>query len=279
MISGFNTDIVYQGVVYHVQTEDKGLETPLILSLVYTGGQILASKRTPYEDLLAAGFDEKVLAERLSRQHKLICAAIKMGRLEDLKRLGRPESPTAQPTPETAEPPTPDIYEAEIVPLPPDEMMQPPVGAPLINGGRVLTSLPEILTGRRPTSVAPLPTMPAPPGPTALKFLEPQVNGVLRLTLEEEKNFIAGTVVELQTRVEFYTEKGLSPASEAKVTVRLMGSSFKPLTYQTRAAADGRARLIIALPHFAAGRAIILVQAEYGFASTELRRIIQRKLA
>lgn len=87
MITGFNTDINYDGVTYHVQTEDKGLKTPLILSLVYQGGTILASKRSPYEDLLEGTFDEKVLEDRLNRQHKLICAAIRAGRIEDLKRM------------------------------------------------------------------------------------------------------------------------------------------------------------------------------------------------
>lgn len=87
MITGFNTDIDYNGVTYHVQTEDKGLDTPLILSLVYNRGTILASKRSPYNDLLLGKFDEKELAERLQRQHKLICAAIKAGRIEDLKKM------------------------------------------------------------------------------------------------------------------------------------------------------------------------------------------------
>ena len=50
-------------------------------------GAILASKRSRYEDLIAAGFNEEVLAERLKRQHRLICAAINAGRLEDLKIL------------------------------------------------------------------------------------------------------------------------------------------------------------------------------------------------
>ncbi|MDQ3908769.1 MAG: hypothetical protein M3268_10575, partial [Acidobacteriota bacterium] len=82
MITGFNTDIEHKGTVYHVQTEDKGLETPFILSLVYVGGAILASKRAPYDDLLAAEFDQSALADRLQRQHKLICAAINAGRIE-----------------------------------------------------------------------------------------------------------------------------------------------------------------------------------------------------
>ena len=61
MITGFNTDIEVQGVTYHIQTEDKGVDTPLILSLVYDRGTILASKRSPYDDLLAEVFDEKHL--------------------------------------------------------------------------------------------------------------------------------------------------------------------------------------------------------------------------
>ena len=86
MITGFNTDIEHDGVIYHVQTEDKGLDSPIILSLVYAGGTILASKRSPYEDLIAEGFSDEVLAERLKRQHRLICAAIHSGRIDDLKR-------------------------------------------------------------------------------------------------------------------------------------------------------------------------------------------------
>ena len=87
VITGFNTDIEHNGVTYHVQTEDKGVETPLILSLVYDRGTILASKRTTYEDLLQNGFDEKALNERLQKQHKLICAAVRTGRIEDLRKM------------------------------------------------------------------------------------------------------------------------------------------------------------------------------------------------
>lgn len=93
MITGYNTDVDYGGVTYHVQTEDKGLQTPMILTLLYAGGAILASKRTPYDDLVASGFSEDVLRQRLQRQHKLICAAVHAGRIEELKRMGEREAP------------------------------------------------------------------------------------------------------------------------------------------------------------------------------------------
>lgn len=79
-------------MVYHVQTEDKGVDTPMILSLVYDRGTILASKRTPYRDLLESGFDEKILSDRLHKQHKLICAAIRAGRIDELIRMTAKES-------------------------------------------------------------------------------------------------------------------------------------------------------------------------------------------
>jgi hypothetical protein len=107
VITGYNTDVEHDGVVYHVQTEDKGLQTPIILSLVYTGGAILAAKRAPYDDLIASGFSKEVLAERLQRQHKLICAAVHAGRIDELKRLSEREPSkleVAQPSPVKQEP-------------------------------------------------------------------------------------------------------------------------------------------------------------------------------
>ena len=94
MITGFNTDVKHGDTVYHVQTEDKGVEHPVILSLVYVDGAILASKRSPYDDLVAGVFDEGILTQRLQRQHKLICAAVQAGRIEELKRLGERSSPS-----------------------------------------------------------------------------------------------------------------------------------------------------------------------------------------
>src|SRR6185369_8262373 len=52
------------------------------------------------------GFSDEVLAERLKRQHRLICAAIHSGRINDLKKMsGRAkEAPVPQEVVETTEP-------------------------------------------------------------------------------------------------------------------------------------------------------------------------------
>lgn len=82
MITGYNTDVRHLDVVFHVQTEDKGAENPLIESLVYVGGQVLAAKRASYADLLKADEGERSIVELMERQHRIVIAAIKSGRFD-----------------------------------------------------------------------------------------------------------------------------------------------------------------------------------------------------
>src|SRR5436853_1476699 len=84
MIAGFNTDVQHGGQVYHVQTEDRGHGNPVLESLVYIGGTIVAKKQTPYAEQLQQGADEQIIAGLLKRQHQVIIAAIKTGRVNEL---------------------------------------------------------------------------------------------------------------------------------------------------------------------------------------------------
>jgi hypothetical protein len=74
LLTGYNTDVVFEGTVLHVQSEDKGEKNPILETLVYCGGQILHHERTEYADYLAsedAPEDvRKEIAERLDRQHR-----------------------------------------------------------------------------------------------------------------------------------------------------------------------------------------------------------------
>jgi hypothetical protein len=81
VITGFNTDVKYRGVVYHVQTEDKGTANPLIETLIYKGGEILGSKRLPYGDLVT-GPDEAAITRLMEDQHKNIIMEVKRGRYD-----------------------------------------------------------------------------------------------------------------------------------------------------------------------------------------------------
>ncbi len=82
MITGFNTDIRHNDKVYHIQTEDKGLQNPYIESLVYVGGEILASKKTSYAEQVKNGVDEKWIGGLMEQQHRTMIAAIKRGRFD-----------------------------------------------------------------------------------------------------------------------------------------------------------------------------------------------------
>src|SRR5689334_18150911 len=84
MITGFNTDVRHEGHVYHVQTEDRGTENPILESLVYIGGTIVARKKTPYPHPLNQDAGHEALASLLKRQHQVIIAAIKAGRIDEL---------------------------------------------------------------------------------------------------------------------------------------------------------------------------------------------------
>src|SRR5258706_12962334 len=80
MVTGFNTDVQHDGKTFHVQTEDKGLQNPIIETLIYVGGEILAARRTSYADILAAGIDEKDIAERIETQHNRMILEIRDGK-------------------------------------------------------------------------------------------------------------------------------------------------------------------------------------------------------
>ncbi len=83
MITGYNTDIRHGGVVFHVQTEDKGVGNPVIESLIYVGGQVLAAKRASYSDQLQAGKGESDIVALMDHQHRVMIAAIKGGKFDD----------------------------------------------------------------------------------------------------------------------------------------------------------------------------------------------------
>ncbi|MFH1177793.1 MAG: hypothetical protein V1750_10335 [Acidobacteriota bacterium] len=82
MLTGYNTDIEFEGVTYHVQSEDRGGANPLIETLVYVKGEILATRRTEYRDLLEAGGARSTIQALMERQHRAVAEAVRSGRLD-----------------------------------------------------------------------------------------------------------------------------------------------------------------------------------------------------
>ena len=85
MIPGFNHNIRYKEVLYHIQTEDSGTENPVVTTLLYKGGSILASKRTSYSDIVKSDKMEEVVKEIMREQHKMMLLDLKNGVFDEVK--------------------------------------------------------------------------------------------------------------------------------------------------------------------------------------------------
>ena len=95
MLTGYNTDFKFQGKIYHVQTEDGGVNSPYITSLLYFQGAILASRKTSYADILKADCLDDVVRDLMMEQHKQMIRDLMQGKL-DLNNA--PHESTYQPT-------------------------------------------------------------------------------------------------------------------------------------------------------------------------------------
>lgn len=273
--------------MYHVQTEDKGLDSPLILSLVYSGGAILASKRSRYEDLIAAGFDEAVLSERLKRQHRLICAAINAGRIEDLKRMNVKAEVEVKATEVEAE-----TELAAAVDEVADETAAP---EPIFRGDetieiiRTADEMYSELSYSRDT--APL-VMPA--GAASLESAaneesaftvhdprrqeahtgQVQTESGLTLAILGEEEFHAGQAYSIHIMLEDTAGLKPKPLGGVAVSVKILGTAFRPQLYSIDTERNGVAIVAATMPTFTSGRAAVLVRAVIKDETIELRRVI-----
>ena len=290
MITGFNTDVRHGGLVYHVQTEDRGRAHPILESLVYVGGTIVAKKATSYGDQVNQGATEEIIASLLRKQHQVIIAAIKAGRIEELVRHSKEDAAPAgeagrvngaqhqnnEPLPKAvpAEPARLEAAEITAPPsLPPAPQRAPDVprstgdlaaadglAAPddpalskAIRGGsgRIALNLDQVISDYLKRS--------SEQGRLDLKVLTPSV-------------FTAGKTISLRVQV----GRNGAEEPEAIVTVKIIGTAFKPQVYMARADKTGIANFSLTLPSFTAGTAAIVIEAQSNKGRGELKHLIRR---
>ncbi len=85
MIPGFNHNIKHKGRVFHVQTEDSGPKNPHIITHLFVGGNILASKKTKYDEILGHEAWEKTVRSMMEDQHKQMLRNLINGAYDDVK--------------------------------------------------------------------------------------------------------------------------------------------------------------------------------------------------
>ena len=119
MLTGYNTDFKYQGKIYHVQTEDGGVNSPSIISLLYHQGAILASRKTSYADILKADCLDDVVRDLMMEQHKQMIRDLMQGKLDLNNAPHESTYQPAAPKPAPAKEQTPAPKAASPSPAPP----------------------------------------------------------------------------------------------------------------------------------------------------------------
>jgi hypothetical protein len=82
MSSGYNTDVRVGDHVFHVQTEDRGPNHPVIDTAIYLQGRVIHRYSTSYEHLRASiEFSDDVLHKRVAEQHRHVMDELRAGSL------------------------------------------------------------------------------------------------------------------------------------------------------------------------------------------------------
>jgi hypothetical protein len=78
-VLGYNHNVRYAGRIWHVQTEDSGVQNPHIFTHLFHNGTILATKRVDYD----AAAEVPAVQKLMQTQHKAMLRELKAGSFDD----------------------------------------------------------------------------------------------------------------------------------------------------------------------------------------------------
>ena len=81
MVTGINSDIDYNGKLYHVQTEDGGINNPIILTRIFCSGVLVTTRKTSYVYLLDMDGFKDVVENLMKEQHNEMIQEIQNGKM------------------------------------------------------------------------------------------------------------------------------------------------------------------------------------------------------
>lgn len=287
MITGFNTDVKYGDTVYHVQTEDKGVKNPLILSLIYVKGTILDAFRIRYQDFLASNrFSEALLQKILEFQHRQIVGAIKRGKyqkgmlLEDYVEgdFVFPLSSVTEPLPVR----TPEPVEPTAPALPPAQVTQVEVSEPVLPVPPAFDSVPPAqpsIPVRSRLSLSSLQVAEPEPytskGLLAVDISDLSGDQGVEICVEGAKDFVAGEQVDLQLYVQ--SRQGRMRLENVQVVIKLIGTTFSPRLYAGKTDRFGCLGMNFSLPTFSGGSAALIIQVSTSIGNDEVKYLVRRR--
>jgi hypothetical protein len=75
---GYNTNVRHKGKLYHIQTEDSGINHPHIITHLFAdGGRIIASKKTAYAQYVGSEKLQEIVKKLMQEQHKAMFIALR----------------------------------------------------------------------------------------------------------------------------------------------------------------------------------------------------------
>lgn len=279
MITGFNTDIKHGDRVFHVQTEDRGASNPIVESLVYVGGQILLSKKSPYADLVAGGkADEAAVRQLMDLQHRRIIEAIRRGRFDGAVAGEDVDTGPAKPE----------------VPISPAAAA---AAAAILAGGPGSGAIPRAAPkAPAPTGPPKAPSPRVPPRPPTSGIISTNATGMdrsldqviieylaaeaaserLELNLMKGGELVSGEAVALSVRASTSLTDRAVPG--AQITLRVV-SNIGPtqILYRGVTGGDGLVKVTATLPDIGQGNAALIVSANSGLGTQEIKQLIRRK--
>lgn len=254
----------------------------VIMSLVYDRGTILASKRASYQDLSLSGLDEKKLAERVSRQHKLICAAVKAGRMGELKEMTAKSSAKRKKAPDAAVPLVKDyrsasqsfagatpsnasVIDADIAVAKPFEISLSDIVLPAKHDSELVIETVSVIE----EAILPAEAVEV---VSELSGKDRPANSKLKLELLGESKFKGGDRRTVNIMICRGSERKV--VAGAQIMIKILGSAFRPVIFHARSDVNGLAKVHLQVPQFSAGRAALFVRAIAGGEEVELRRLV-----
>ena len=250
MITGFNTDIKHNDKVYHVQTEDKGVGNPYIESLVYVGGEILASKKTSYAAQLESGsaIDDKWIGGLMEQQHRTMIAAIKRGRFDAPADATKTAQPIAPPTVSV---PFPSEESGVVF----EDAAAPPAAATRAAAVDDEKTLDQVI----------------------IDYLASEAESEhLELALLNHVDFFAGAAIEM--RIAARKSLSQSPIPADAIEVKVISTVEPPrVIFRGKTAADGTTIVRCTIPAFREGTAAVIISAQSPIGNDEVKQLVKRR--
>lgn len=85
---GYNTNVRHKGKLYHIQTEDSGLQHPHIITHLFAdGGRIVSSKKTSYAEHIGVEDIKTFVKKMMQDQHKGMLISLRDGLFDEAEGL------------------------------------------------------------------------------------------------------------------------------------------------------------------------------------------------